>query len=96
MSKAGVSSRIKLVVLIDTVLLCRPFRLPAANAETAAETSPLKRADDTDADDSAARQAALFTLQTLMRLEGVSPPRTVSDALTQAREWVAAMAQLGG
>lgn len=60
-----------------------------------AENVTLKRADGIDSDDSAARQAALLTLQEMCRLETLLLPRTFSDALVQTGKWLAAMKQLG-
>lgn len=94
-SKARVSSRTDSVVLIDTATSYRPFRLPPVKAQMPAETVTLKRADDTNMDDFAARQAAILTPQALCRLEGVLPPRSVSGARVLALELLAAMAQLG-
>lgn len=59
-----------------------------------AKTNPFKRAGVTDSDDFAAGQAAFLTLQALCRVEGLPPSRTVSTALVQTREWLAAIAQL--
>lgn len=81
--------------LIGTVPSWRSLLLSTVNAETSARTSSFKRADDTGPDDSAAQQAAHLTLKALCCLEGVSPPRTDSAALVQAREWPASTAQLG-
>lgn len=40
-------------------------------------------------------QSALVILKALCRLESVTPPRYLSDALVRARELLVAMAQLG-
>lgn len=95
MWRASVSFLTELVDLIDIVSFCWPFWLPTVKAEKQAETGPLKRADDTDLDDSAAWQVALLTLQKLCRLERVSALQTVWNALVQGPKRLAAMAQLG-
>lgn len=80
--------------MVCVVLFCRSFRLPSVIVETPEKTVASNRVFDVDSHRSAVRQATLFTLQTLCHPEGVSPPRTKSDALVRAREWLAAMAQL--
>lgn len=89
MFKASVFSRTKLIVLIRTVSPNWLFRLFAVEARSPAETGPFKRPDDNDLDDSTAQPVLLLTLRVVSSLEGVSPPRTVSDALAQPREWLA-------
>lgn len=94
-SKVSASSRADLVDAVSTAPSCRPLRHSSGKAETPAETIALRRADDTELYDSAARQAALPTLQGLRRLDGLSPQRTGQDVAVQAREWLAAMAHVG-
>lgn len=80
-SSASDVLRTDLVVLVGTVLSRRPLRTFSVKAETPAEILTFKRENDADQDGSAARKAALLTLQALCRLEDVSLPKTVSDAL---------------
>lgn len=92
--KATAPSQSKWTLPIDTVLSCMPFRVSPVKAETPAEAVTSKRAEGADPDDSAARQTAIFILQALWRLKGVTPSRPVSNALGQASEWLPATAQL--
>lgn len=67
-SKANASSRIDLVVLVDTKSSCRFFRLPSGKAERPAETVSFKHADSIDPNDLTVGHAAPVLLQALCRL----------------------------
>lgn len=68
MSRAIVLSPTESVVLIDTVPFCRPFPLPTAKVKSLAKSGPLKRADDTDPDESAARAGRTPCLASIVSL----------------------------
>lgn len=71
------------------------FGIFSLKAERLVETVFFRPVSDASPDDSAAGQAALLSMPALCRFKRVSPARTLSDALAQAGEWLAAMAQLG-
>lgn len=86
MSKASASSSTVLVVLIATVVACRPLRLPFSKAETTVETATLKCAENTGSDDSAGWQVARLTLKAVHHSGAASHENILSNDPAQARE----------
>lgn len=64
---------------------------PCRQSRAAGKTFFSRPANDLDPNGAATRRAALSTMQTFCRFEGVSPPRTVLVALVRAHEYLVAM-----